>query len=135
MSTNETDCQTEPIYSAYFHGIYKAVRHQVFSNRDLKVLWNDTVSILDVRTSVLMGLFHEKADSALTFSEYIYYPIHAILLNVSPTKRELLINNAYKTICLLPISVHESDFDEDEPVYDTHATETDYSVVQDSLDD
>lgn len=41
LRTDVTPYQTEPIHSAYFHDIYKAVKQQVFFVRDSKVVWND----------------------------------------------------------------------------------------------
>lgn len=41
LRTDGTVFQTEPLPSAYFHGMYKSVRQYVFSNGASKVLCND----------------------------------------------------------------------------------------------
>lgn len=44
----------------------------------------------------------------MTSSAFLANPLHAVLLNTTPEKRELLINNGYTIIGFLPVSI--SDF-------------------------
>lgn len=56
----------------------------------------------------------DKKATKLTSSKFVSYPIHAVLLNMSPENRELLMNNVY--IGFIPVSIWEISVDEDDAV-------------------
>lgn len=57
--------------------------------------------------------------TTLTSSAFIAYPIHAVPLNMSRGKRKWLINNAYKIIFFLAVSIYDFNIEEDEIVDNT----------------
>lgn len=113
--TYGTAFQTEPLHSAYFHSIYGALRQQLFSNRDSKVVWNYDSYDLPRSLVSFLQVFSWNTSSSSIISPLILYPTHSVFISVILSQLEWLIKTCYTIIWFIPISVSKYDF-----VYEDH---------------
>lgn len=82
LLTDLTGFETDPMQSNYFHGVYKAVRQQIFSNSNPKVVYNGDSKHLPRGLVFFLPFFSYKTASSLIILPFITYPIHSFFLNL-----------------------------------------------------
>lgn len=135
FQTDIISFQTDPIRYTYFHVIYKALRRQVFSNRDSKFVWNEDSNNLLSAFSGVLKLSVDKTASSLSILSFISYHIYTLFLHVIPSKRAFLIENGYPNIEFLPVSVFKHDFNDEDLFYYMKATYIEENAVYFTVDD
>lgn len=119
----------------YFHGIYKDAEQPVFSSRDSNFVWNDYIKPLHLSFVGFLQVFSDKTELLFSSLSFTTYPIHDFFAKMSPSKRYWLMNNGYKIIGFLPISVSYYDVDEKDLFYELNSAYTDRSAFHVALDD
>ena len=113
VRSNGVPYQTQPMETDYFHEAYACIRRRVIASPDETVVWNDNSPSHPRSFVAFCQLFSDKTVSSLGVSAFTAYPIHLVLLNTTPERREWLINNGLTLIGFLPASSASEDDDVD----------------------
>lgn len=98
--------------AAHLHNFYKFVHQALFSCKDEKLFRNNFNPSFPGQFVGYLQLFSEKTATAI--SSLVAYPIHVVLLNTCPVRREYLINNCYIIIGFLPVSTSDFNIDQED---------------------
>ena len=105
-STSQSDHPPQlakcPVNRHYFTNLYHLMRSHIISSGDSTTIWNDHDGTLPRSFVPFIQLFTDKTASSLSTSAYTAYPIHAVVMNTSPERREWLINNGLTILGFLP---------------------------------
>ena len=97
-----------PLHSPYFHNLFDQFKRHIYSADSHDSMWNDSDDSSPKSFVTFLQIFTDKTASSLSSSAYTSYPIHCTVLNVTPERREWLINNGLIIIGFLPAAIGKS---------------------------
>ena len=118
--SNQAPVSTSPLHTPFFRSLYSKKRAHVISNCPPTTFWNDYAHDLPRSFVSFLQVFTDKTASSLSSTAFTAYPIHVVVLNTTPERREWLINNGLTIVGFLPASTvatedidYETDVDDE----------------------
>lgn len=96
----------------FFHRCYEEMKREVMESFDRRVLWTEMGDKKRASFVVFVRIPRDKTVTTLTGTASGAYPVHDILLNVSPTKGKWLINNEHTPVGFLPVCCRDEEVEE-----------------------
>lgn len=113
-----TAFKSSSMQTAHFHNIYRSVSQIVLSCKDVNVFCNDCNHSLSASFVEYLQLISDKTAATVISSAFVSYPRHVVLLNTSPVRGELIINNGYTIISFLIVSISDFNKEKDDSIGD-----------------
>ena len=143
LCTEPDQATNGPLHTPHFQSLYNNMRSHIISQSPDDCFWNDYAVSAPKSMVCFLQLFTDKTATSLSSVAYTAYPIHIVVLNTNPERREWLINNGLTILGFLPATtssptsssislIDGDDTDNLPPVNDTD--ETPYILLDDDIE-